>query len=988
MHSSGYLSLRNSSSIDVNLNETLHRNLFFRYFMKVPPLIGFCNFRIKPYDVPPTAGRPHRGESRSRTRSERSAASPALAMVETQVGGLVCSGPVCWLPGGRRAVIGFGKSLTAYVFTESGGLRPTASLHGHEGRVVAAVPVGTLRVASASTDGTVRVWGVEDGALLRTVDVGQPLLDLCSADDGRVVATSATEISILTLQRDGALVTERSRLLGGLPSSPRRRTASSSDASVVASIAGRELTLAFSAGDFTTCVTIRSKLSLSAVSLSPDGTRLALGTEAGIILVYRDIASLRRAGGGTHTLKQSAALYSKFHWHSQPVLSLRFSAAGNILYSGGCEGVLVVWKMTRTDFGQRNFKPRLPGAIWSVSPSDDESRVALTLADNSVLVLNTATLAVAASFHGIATAHLRKLPPWDVPRGSSSAASMMRLTAEPGNSGCALVSGMSNAVQLYNVARGAHVADLTVIPRNVVLAEDALAIRHVAVSVDKRFMASVTRDAHPLTETRVCPNAKYMETLKFWDYHGGSGRIDLLSRVEEPHGPVGEITAVAFHPTSSVLATASSSGSFKLWRPVSGQEHDVLWRCEFTGSYKNMPCTTLAFASDGSMLAVGFESSVTLWSLDDFAEDFAATPADSDAFNMKLVPSSTPCTLRVKFLHSLVHPPTEECIASVSFVSDNSPLLLAVTCNGVYVWDILERRIWWSSRIVNRPGCTVVDASCGRFALVVKLPGSHSAFTSQTTESSAGAENASVESKEAKKGSVQPKRQRTAPQGPTTDTAVAVFNSSSAVPLSVTRLPSGTNVSGIAFLPLSGPSSSVSSSLVCFDTNMEVVRVPAFAENDIWSSVTQSAENSEDALNASPNHLGELLGNTWRDFPADAPGGKNAQDAMLMDVPDKQSTLLPIHRTLDKYLAGPAGALPPSSAFALPLMKELVEIVQSSAPKTEITSAPADSAVKDVEMRDATPASQENNMQTRARKTDAKLSTMATFLKSILPPNP
>eukprot|EP00171_Calliarthron_tuberculosum_P013133 IDg13133t1 len=233
-----------------------------------------------------------------------------------------------------------------------------------------------------------------------------------------------------------------------------------------------------------------------------------------------------------------------------------------------------------------------------------------------------------------------------------------------------------------------------------------------------KFMASVTRDVHPLSESKTCADNIFIETLKFWDYKEGSGNIELISRIDEPHGSNGTITSIAFHPFLPVLATSSSCGTFKFWRAVSpdNKGENILWRCELTKNYRNISCEKLAFSVDGSVLAVGNKSSISLWSIEDFS-DLLHSEGSKNGF----ISLAANCSLKVSFMYVLVHPPAEETIGHLSFVKENSPYLLATTCNGLYIWDILERRIWWSNRLVNRPECTISDPSSGRFAVVVKF---------------------------------------------------------------------------------------------------------------------------------------------------------------------------------------------------------------------------------------------------------------------------
>ncbi len=78
------------------------------------------------------------------------------------------------------------------------------------------------------------------------------------------------------------------------------------------------------------------------------------------------------------------------------VTSLAFSSGGQFLFSGGEEGVLVMW---HTQSHEKTFLPRLGASIASIessasSPSanSSESRVIVTTMDNSVRVVNLASM--------------------------------------------------------------------------------------------------------------------------------------------------------------------------------------------------------------------------------------------------------------------------------------------------------------------------------------------------------------------------------------------------------------------------------------------------------------------------------------------------------------------------------------------------------------------------------------------------------------------
>eukprot|EP00122_Pirum_gemmata_P010733 Pgem_evm1s9934 len=89
------------------------------------------------------------------------------------------------------------------------------------------------------------------------------------------------------------------------------------------------------------------------------------------------------------------------HWHSHAVESIAFTSDGEYLISGGMESVLVIWQLQT---GNKNFLPRLGGEILSLSISPNEKLFAVSLGDNSVKLVTSATLQVVKTVRGLTLA--------------------------------------------------------------------------------------------------------------------------------------------------------------------------------------------------------------------------------------------------------------------------------------------------------------------------------------------------------------------------------------------------------------------------------------------------------------------------------------------------------------------------------------------------------------------------------------------------------
>jgi WD40 repeat protein/transcriptional regulator with XRE-family HTH domain len=92
---------------------------------------------------------------------------------------------------------------------------------------------------------------------------------------------------------------------------------------------------------------------------------------------------------------------------------------------------------------------------------------------------------------------------------------------------------------------------------------------------------------------------------KVWDSASGQELLTLSGHTDE-------VLAVIFSPDGARLATASADGSVKLWDAASGQEMLAL-----SGSVPpdpgSLPRNALAFSPDGTRLAAGRNTTVTIW---------------------------------------------------------------------------------------------------------------------------------------------------------------------------------------------------------------------------------------------------------------------------------------------------------------------------------------------------------------------------------------
>lgn len=259
-------------------------------------------------------------------------------------------------------------------------------------------------------------------------------------------------------------------------------------------------------------LTLSGSKAFSAAVVDGDDDRLAVGDASGRITVWRGLAAALAAAAAAATAEQGGGGSKRhtasgrppppptskllppltLHWHSSAVRALCFSPDGELLLSGGNEGVLAWWRLaacaasvaggvSAAAGGSRGFLPRLGGAITSIDAVRDtrtnfEGSCVLSQADNTIRKVNLATVEVEASVHGLRPRAFSSSPssssgrsavvvdPFDA---ASPTAALCPLRSSPGD---LVVAAPGSALQFWSSRRDAHAARLAVSRRNDVAA--------------------------------------------------------------------------------------------------------------------------------------------------------------------------------------------------------------------------------------------------------------------------------------------------------------------------------------------------------------------------------------------------------------------------------------------------------------------------------------------------------------------------------------
>ncbi|CAG5146352.1 uncharacterized protein ALTATR162_LOCUS1864 [Alternaria atra] len=463
---------------------------------------------------------------------------------------------------------------------------------------------------------------------------------------------------------------------------------------------------------------------------------IAVGEETGVILLFEDIlASFAAIEKSKKEGMDNAESFrpKRLHWHRDAVGSVKWSLDGNYLISGGDETVLTIWQLAT---GQPQHLPHLSAAIENVVVSPTGSAYALTLANNSVIVLSTTELDARTNIVGIQS---RRIDIEQLPKDTKSGMYPVPMAVNPANPTEVFFSVPSSQprqkkkeedprpepyLQTFDLGNDRAKGRQALTRNNATepnVAPDGRRIKeptvtHLQVSHDGEWLATIDEWVPPRSDTRYLnegvPEFNEQERLnrrevylKFWRRDKSTGQWKLETRIDAPHffedvcgnGRVFDLVA---DPAAAGFATVGEDHVVRIWRPktrsrdgviVRGaqQEGLVTWsldqaieindKLDITeGSQQSLPPRTsrLAFSSDGSVLATSIS-----W---DLKEDAGVTHL-IDAHSATIRRSLTEIDVTA--------------LSGLGFVGQ----FLVVVADAVTVWDMVSDELAYSIPI-DTPG--------------------------------------------------------------------------------------------------------------------------------------------------------------------------------------------------------------------------------------------------------------------------------------------
>lgn len=237
---------------------------------------------------------------------------------------------------------------------------------------------------------------------------------------------------------------------------------------------------------------------------------------------------------------------------------------------------------------------------------------------------------------------------------------------------CLVLNSRTGHVQFYNTHTKSLLYNINITAQNFLTQERSVIIVNtevtkIALNYNGTWMATVEERNDKLSCIEV--------RLKFWMFDTKQQLFTLNTSIELPHE--GGVNALHFQPSTlfdengTLAVTTGGDKKFKLWHlvePSSMYKKTKHWQCHSIGDYRNLPVTDAAFSIDGSLVGIGFDSSVTMWTPDT-------------------------CTFKCSLTHSQYQYP----VTRIEFGRQEAcHLVVAASTQHIAVWNILSLTLIWS----------------------------------------------------------------------------------------------------------------------------------------------------------------------------------------------------------------------------------------------------------------------------------------------------
>lgn len=497
-------------------------------------------------------------------------------------GGMLWGSAVAYSPNGELLAI---ASTLGIEFYETGSLTPLRFIAAQSYIQSIAFSPDSALLAAGTLDGKVRVWQVEDGALVVTLEGHTDAVTsvLFSPQNSALLASASNDDTIRLWPLDGSgepLFTLEGHTgdVNTLSFSP--------GGSLLASGSDDTSIKIWQVEDGTLLNTIEGHTrGVLSVAFAPDALSVVSGSLDGTVRLWQ---------------LEDNALLNTMAGHSAVVMSVAFSPDGTLVASGSLDGTIRVWQAA--DGALLNILAGHTGGIIGIAFSPDGEDLTSGSLDGTIRLWDVASgqLLNTVEGHTRASGSVAFSPPdgailasgtldgttllWQVADGSlldalkKHQSGVISLAYSP--DGSLLASGsLDGAIRLWQTADGTLLNTL---------AEHTASVVSLAFSPDGASLASGSMDG----------------TIRLWQAEDGT----LLNTLA---GHEAGVITIAFSPDGTLLASGSEDATIRLWQTGDGTLLNTL--AGHTGAVGGV-----AFTPDGANLASGsVDGAIHLWQVAD-----------------------------------------------------------------------------------------------------------------------------------------------------------------------------------------------------------------------------------------------------------------------------------------------------------------------------------------------------------------------------------
>lgn len=319
-------------------------------------------------------------------------------------------------------------------------------------------------------------------------------------------------------------------------------------------------------------------------------------------------------------IENTPPICTLFHWHAHAVVSVAVSVDSRYVYSGGEEGVLVVWQVENP---YKSFLPRLGSSIAAITANVIDTRVVVTTNDNTIRIVNTTSMKDEWTLKSVHVgsyqnyrsmeADSKSVNPFE-PLLSDTSTYNCNLTIEP-RTNYVVGNGIPYILQFYDVSSignslgwngGKYRATHEVVPYQRISKTEKYTKMYIPTvtmyafgrykvfkAVKNRTGGNKDKPSLGSTTTMIPYYDDYLATvdvrrgeemlpetsLKIWKFDTNSASYKLILQVDRPHD-ASKITSLCFTPDTHGdwtaadssnsnafigVLTAASNGSSKFW---------------------------------------------------------------------------------------------------------------------------------------------------------------------------------------------------------------------------------------------------------------------------------------------------------------------------------------------------------------------------------------------------------------------------------------